>query len=346
MNENQRQQNRSKFTFAFAAFAFGMLISATIMNASKTPSADQPDALISYKGSDFTLSELPTSVAMPYYEMAHEHYEKQRAFLEEAALQLVAAELATKENISEELAREQLLSITPPSEDDVNRFFEANKERISKPFYEIKGDIAQYLTQQKVREKRFSVLGELERKGDFALLVKPPKSPAVSIDTEGYPTIGNPDGKIQIVEFADYQCPHCKEASHTLHTLLEQYGDDIQLTYMDFPINRSGVSRKVAEGAVCADQQGQFWEYNSLAFDNQAQLTLDSPATFANKLQLDKAQFESCIGASETIKKVKDSELQAINLGIRGTPAIFVNGRKLEGHEIEQALTKAVKELL
>lgn len=346
MNENQRQQNRSKFTFAFASFAFGMLISATIMNASKAPSEEQADALISFKGSDFTLSDLPSSVAMPYYEMEHEHFEKQRAFMEEAALQLIAAELAKKDSISEELAREQLLAITPPSENEVNRFFEANKDRISKPLYEVKDDIAQYLTQQKVREKRFSVLGEMESKGDFALLIKPPKSPAVSIDTEGYPTIGSPDAKIQIVEFADYQCPHCKEASHTLHKLLEQHGDQIQLTYMDFPINRSGVSRKVAEGAVCADQQDKFWEYNNLAFDNQAQLTLDSPAKLAEELQLDAAQFESCISSSDTIKKVKDSELQAISLGIRGTPAIFVNGRKLEGHEIEQALTKAVEDLL
>lgn len=346
MNENQRQQNRSKFTFAFAAFAFGMLISATIMNASKTPTEEQASALISYKGSDYTLADLPSSIAMPYYEMEHEHFDKQRAFMEEAALQLVAADKAKKENISEAAAREQLLATTPPTEEEINQFFEANKDRISKPLYEIKGDINQYLTQQKVREKRFAVLGELESKGDFALLISPPKSPAVSINTEGYPTIGNPDATIKIVEFADYQCPHCKDASHTMHKLLEQYGDKIQLTYMDFPINRSGISRKVAEGAVCADQQGKFWEYNQMAFEQQAQLSNDSPAKFASELQLDTAQFDTCITADATIKKVKDAELQAINLGIRGTPAIFVNGKKLEGHEVEHALTKTVEALL
>lgn len=346
MNENQRQQNRSKFTFAFAAFAFGMLISATIMNAAKEPSTEPAPALISYKGSDFTLNELPTSVAMPYYEMEHEHFEQQRAFLEEAAIQLVVAEQAKAQNTTEIEAREQLLSVSPPSEEDINRFFEANKERINKPLYEIKNDIVQYLTQQKIREKRFSLLGELQSKGEFAILVKPPQSPAISIDTEGYPTTGNLNGKIKIVEFADYQCPHCKEAYHTMHKLLEQYGDSIQLTYMDFPINRSGISRKVAEGAVCADQQGKFWEYNSLAFESQSQLNLESPVNFANELQLDKTQFSTCLTAPDTIKKVKDSELQAINLGIRGTPAIFVNGRKLEGHEIEQALTKTIEALL
>ncbi|WP_250656712.1 DsbA family protein [Alkalimarinus coralli] len=346
MNENQRQQNRSKFTFAFAAFALGMLISATIMNAAKTPSEEQTDALISFKGSDFTLSDLPTSVAMPYYEMEHEHFEKQRAFLEEAALQLVAAEQAKKENISEEAAREKLLAVSPPSEEDVNRFFEANKERISKPLYEIKDDITQYLMQQKVREKRFSVLGELESKGEFALLIRPPKSPAVTIETEGYPTTGGANAKVKIVEFADYQCPHCKDASHTLHKLLKEYGDQIQLTYMDFPINRSGISRKVAEGAVCADQQNKFWQYNNLAFEKQAQLTNNSPTELAAELQLDSEKFQACLSDESTAQKVKKSELQAINLGIRGTPAIFVNGRKLEGHEIEQALTRAVKELL
>ena len=346
MNENQRQQNRSKFTFAFASFAFGMLISATIMNASKTPSPEQAEPLISYKGSDYTLGDLPSSVAMPYYEMEHEHFEKQRAFMEEAALQLVAAEKAKTDNITEAQAREQLLATTPPSEDDINQFFDANKDRINKPLYEIKADITQYLTQQKIREKRFSVLGELESKGDFALLIKPPSSPAVSINTAGYPTIGSSDAKVQIVEFADYQCPHCKDASHILHKLLEQYGDQIQLTYMDFPINRSGISRKVSEGAVCADQQGKFWEYHNLAFEKQAELTNDSPMVLSNELSLDATQFENCLSAEDTVKKVRASELQAIGLGIRGTPAIFINGKKLDGHEIEQSLTKAVEALL
>jgi len=346
MNENQRQQNRSKFTFAFAAFAFGMLISATIINANKGPSADAVGELINYKGSSYTLNDLPTSVAMPYYEMEHEHFEKQRAFLGEAVIQLVAAEQAKKENISEEEAIKKLLTVAPPSEEEINNFFETNKDRISKPFYEVKADITQYLTQQKEREKRLSLLAELEQKGDFSLLIQAPTSPTVFIDTEGYPSTGNPNAKVQIIEFADYQCPHCKEASHQLHSLLEEYKDQIQLTYMDFPINRSGISRKISEGAVCADQQSKFWEYHNLAFEDQAQLSNDSPLVMAKTLQLDIAQFESCTADPATAKKVKMSELQAINLGVRGTPAIYINGRKLEGHYLDKALKKAVTELL
>ncbi len=346
MNDNQRQQNRSKFTFAFAAFALGMLISATIINANKGPSIDDASGLINFKGSNYTLNDLPTSVAMPYYEMEHEHFEKQRAFLGEAVIQLVAAEQAKKENISEEAAMEKLLAVSPASEEEVSTFFEANKDRIGKPFYEIKADIAQYLTQQKEREKRLSLLEELELKGDFSLLIKAPASPTVFIDTEGYPSTGNPKAKINIVEFADYQCPHCKEASQQLHALLEEYKDQIQLTYMDFPINRSGISRKVSEGAVCADQQGKFWEYNNQAFEEQVQLSDNSPHTIAKTLQLDLAQFDQCIADSATAKKVKASELQAINLGVRGTPAIYINGRKLEGHYLDKALRKAVVELL
>lgn len=346
MNENQRQHNRSKFTFAFAAFAFGMLISASIINASKDPLDNVVSELIYYKGSSYTLSDLPTSVAVPYYNMEHEHFEKQRAFLEEAVIQLVAAEHAKNQNISEEDALKNLLTVSPPSEEDINGFFEANKKRISKPFHEIKADIAQYLTQQKTSEKRLSLLAELEQSGDFSLLIQAPESPTVFIDTKGYPSTGNPNAKVHIVEFADYQCPHCKEASQKLHTLLEQYKDQIQLTYMDFPINRSGISRKVSEGAVCADQQSKFWEYHNLAFEEQAKLSNDSPLLMAKTLQLDITNFESCIADPATAEKVKASELQAISLGVRGTPAIYINGRKLEGHYLDKALTKAVTELL
>ncbi len=346
MNDNQRQQNRSKFIFAFAAFAFGMLISATIMNASKEKKPEEQAALISYKGNDYSLSNLPTSIAMPYYEMAQEHYERQQALLEEAAIQLATADMAKKEQISEEAARERLLQVAAPTEQEINGFFDANKDRINKPLYEIKDDISQYLKQQKAREKRFALLDSLAQKGDFALLIQPPMSPTVSIDTTGYPTIGSPNAKVKIVEFADYQCPHCKEASHSLHKLLEEYKDQIQLTYMDFPINRSGISRKVAEGAVCADQQGKFWEYNQLAFEQQSELSNESPAAMANELKLDTTLFNSCIASPETAQKVKRSERQAIELGVRGTPAIYINGRKLEGHDFDQAIRKAVTEQL
>jgi protein-disulfide isomerase len=65
---------------------------------------------------------------------------------------------------------------------------------------------------------------------------------------------------VTIVEFADYQCPHCKIAAESLKKVTEKFKGKVRLVFMDYPINPSGISRAVAEASHCALEQGKFWE--------------------------------------------------------------------------------------
>jgi protein-disulfide isomerase len=173
-----------------------------------------------------------------------------------------------------------------------------------------------------------------------------PDFPKITVDTHGYPFKGNDDAPVHIIEFADYQCSHCKEAHGILKHLLKNWPDQIKVTYMDFPINRSGISRIVAEGAVCADEQGKFWAYHDEAFADQSILSKTWPDKTANKLGLDATRFSTCLSAQSTKDKVKKSEQAAIAAGARGTPTFIVNGLKVSSHDIEGALNTAINAAL
>jgi protein-disulfide isomerase len=341
-NNNEPRRIRGTFTYVFFAFSFGLLISALVMKHTSTAKADSSQALITYKGVDKTLKDLPLTIAMPLFQLEKSVYDEKSRLLEEAAIQMYIGELAKKNKQTEDQVRADLFKVDKVSDDEVNAFYKANQAHIKQPFFEIKDRIAAYLKAQEVQKKRIALLDKMKKDGDLAILIKPPVSPVVTVNTKGYPSIGNPKSGVKVVEFADYQCPHCRHANETFHKLLKTDSDKFQLVYMDFPINRSGISRIVAEGAVCADQQGKFWEYHDAAFAHQEDLTKDWPGIIAKKLKLDDAKFQSCMKDPKTPEKVRTAEKEAIHLGATGTPTIFINGQLYQGHNNDTDLVKAI----
>lgn len=341
----QARDNRSRFTFIFVAFAFGMLISALIMQQT-TPPLEDSKTLLTYEGVDYGLEDLPGGPANQYAEVSNRLADEQKVILEDAALQLFIADRAKKDNKTFAQMEQELLAPAPVTEEQISAFYEANQTQLNQPFFQIKDRIADYLRQQALQKQRHKLVHQLMDDGRVMLHITRPGSPKVDILTQGFPRKGPATAPVQIVEFADYQCPHCKAASDTLRAVATDLGDQVAITFMDFPVNRSGISRKIAEGAVCADQQGAFWTYHDLAFAEQDKLQASSPADFAERLNLDLAVFSACLEDPATAAKVKSSEKQAVDLGIRGTPAIYINGRKYTEGNLGPDLKKAIEEAL
>ena len=128
------------------------------------------------------------------------------------------------------------------------------------------------------------MIEKIKKETSFEFLLKKPIAPVVNINIDGFPMTGNKKSEVTVVEFADYQCPHCKHAYEIMKKLKKDHKDKFKLVFIDFPINRSGISRKVAEGAYCAMQQGKFWEYHGAAFDAQSSLNNDSAKSLAEGL--------------------------------------------------------------
>jgi protein-disulfide isomerase len=157
---------------------------------------------------------------------------------------------------------------------------------------------------------------------------------------------------VTIVEFSDFQCPACGQAFLDLHDLVRRR-PDVRLVFRHFPLDdqcNQGVTRGVhplaclaACAAECAGQQGKFWEYHDLLFQNQAALARDGLFGFARDIGLDIARFRTCLDDPATLDLVREDVRAGSALGVKSTPTIFINGRRIEGalerHYYDYAIT-------
>ena len=334
---------RFYFLHSTITLILALLVDAQHGYAQGTP-ADH--ALFRYDGLDYLVSDLSPKQRQALYEAELEYYRKQQKVIDEALFELYVEEEAKRAGQGIEEVAARLLSVEQPEEKSMRAFYEANKQRIPYPYEEVRGQIEQWLREQRVQERKTQLLSNLKQQEVFESLIRPPLGPVVQIATEGFPSKGNAAAPVTIVEFSDFQCPHCKRAANVIRELMGQYADRVRLVYMDLPINRSGVSRLVSEGAVCAQEQGQFWEYHDLAFARQASLDQDSPFELANAAGLDRETFRRCFESPQTKARVARSEAEARRLGLTSTPSVFVNGKRIQIYDLQRDLSNAVKEAL
>jgi len=310
-------------------------------------SANHGSALFSYRGETFSEPDLDLTTRQAIYELAEKFYNDRQLLLDNALWQLYLAQQAKSQQKSEDDVARELLRPQMPTEEQMKAFYEANKAQIPAPYEQVQGQLAQYLVQQQMLASQRKIIDGLKQNDDFKLLAQPPQPPVAIIDTEGYPSKGDKLAPVEIVEFADYQCPHCKTASGVMAKLEERYGDKLRVIYMDFPINPSGISQRVAEGAVCADQQGKFWPYHSGAFAEQSSLSTQSPASLAKAQGLDMPRFNECLEGDAAKQKVARAKAEARRLGLDSTPTFFINGVKLHADSgLESALTREIDKAL
>lgn len=164
--------------------------------------------------------------------------------------------------------------------------------------------------------------------------------PIATVTTARRHVKGGP-GSVVIVEFSDFQCPHCGRAFSNLKRVLPRFGTDVQVTFHHFPLDSSCNPYVPASGhayaclaavaSECAAAQGHFWEYHDVLFEHQSALDRASLITYADRLQLDRAQFLTCLDSDAPREAVRRDIEAAKALGITSTPTFFLNGRTLRG---------------
>ena len=298
--------------------------------------------LLRYQGRSYGVNHASPKLRTLLYDLDLDYYRQRQVLADELLFEIFLKTEADRRGIPHEALAEELLAYEAPSEQDMRDFYESNQDRIGHPYEEIRERIDQHLRAQRLRARKAELLEKVKSEGDYASLLESPEPPPLEIATEGFPRRGAKVPRFTIVEFGDYQCPHCAKAARVLERIIERYPDDVQVVYMDFPINRSGISRTVSEGAACAQRQGQFWEYHDLAFEHQSTLDGESPAVFAKTLGLDQAAFADCLNGNGPKAHVARAEREARRLGLKATPSIFVNGRPLRSRHLERDLERLI----
>lgn len=144
---------------------------------------------------------------------------------------------------------------------------------------------------------------------------------------------GSRDSKVIVVEYGDYECPHCAHAHHVLKNIVNYFDGQVALVYRNFPLTEMHpMAYPAAIAAEAASKQGKFWEMNNGLFDNQEDLSEDLFIQLAEEIGLDLEEFQSDFDQSGNLEAKIDADFEdGMRSGVNGTPSFFVNGEKFDG---------------
>jgi len=234
--------------------------------------------------------------------------------------------------------------IKKPTDDDVVKFYDQNKSRINGSLAETAKDIQEYLVEQE-HDRLFAAFIEgLKKTYKVTSYYEPPRT---TVATQGFPSKGPTDASVTIVEFSDFECPFCGGLYPTLKEIETKYKDKIRIVYRQFPLTSIHPhAQKAAEAALCANDQGKFWQMHDAMFTDQKNLEVADLKSKAEKLSLNTTTFNSCLDSSKHAGEIRNEILEGAKVGVSGTPAMFINGRFLSGNQPYDDIAKIIDDEL
>jgi protein-disulfide isomerase len=140
---------------------------------------------------------------------------------------------------------------------------------------------------------------------------------------------GDEAAPVTLVEYGDYECPHCGRAYPIVKKVQKHFGKQLCFVFRNFPLTEMHPNAEfAAETSEFAGAHGKFWEAHDMIFENQNRLGGELYAEIAHKLNLNPAQLASALEKREYASKVHDDFSGGVRSGVNGTPTFFINGQR------------------
>src|ERR1700728_186164 len=140
---------------------------------------------------------------------------------------------------------------------------------------------------------------------------------------------GDPKAPIVLVEYGDYQCPHCGHAYPIVKRVQKHFSERLAFVFRNFPLaEMHPMAEDAAETAEFAADDGKFWEMHDAIFENQESLSDQLLLELAQSLKLNPQSLEAALNAGKYTKRVKDDFHGGVLSGVNGTPTFFINGHR------------------
>jgi protein-disulfide isomerase len=160
------------------------------------------------------------------------------------------------------------------------------------------------------------------------------------------PSFGPANAKVTIVEFSDFQCPFCSRAAETVHKIKEKYGDKVRFVFREFPLSFHSNAKAAAIAALAANAQGKFWQMHDIMFKNQQKLDPESLKGYAKQIGLDVPAWEKALKDKQIIDAVEADQKLGQEVGVQGTPSLFLNGARIQNPTDFASVQKAIDKAL
>jgi protein-disulfide isomerase len=301
-------------------------------NLSRAESEDDSQAVATIGDRTITMSELDTFIKDGLFASQSGNgdpakvYEMRSKALGRLIEHAVLGEASSAKGLSpDEFLEESVPKESEIPDGDINAYYEANRDKMGDATLEEIGPrIRAHLRAQLAAD----LILKLTEGANSAVLLKPARTEVAAIG----PSQGPDDAPITIIEFSDFECPYCKRVVPTLHQIVEKYPEQVRIVFRHLPLDGIHArARPAAEASACADKQDKFWEFHDILFENNEALSDEDFAKYAGDAGLDVEAFNECVADREFQTAVQNDAEAAAALGLRGTPAFFVNGISMRG---------------
>ncbi|HYS55172.1 MAG TPA: thioredoxin domain-containing protein [Thermoanaerobaculia bacterium] len=308
------------------------------------PPADDKTAVVASAGAEtVTVAEMETAARTSMIRLRQFEYMARRKAVEDVVFR----------KLLEQEARRQKITVVELRDREIRRKAQDVPEtEIADLLKRAKGSLpddpqeARARVVELVKEQREQGIETLYRRRLFARygveIFLPPPHLTVPLSASD-PARGSVDAPVTIVEFSDFQCPGCRQARKMLAELQGSYGDKIRLIYKQFPLQGHTDAPMASQASLCAADQGKFWELHDWMFEHQDSLHVEA---LAEAVDLDREAFKNCVAGGTHAADVDRDLREGRELGISGTPTIFVNGREIMMNLSEQTVRDIVDEEL
>lgn len=154
-----------------------------------------------------------------------------------------------------------------------------------------------------------------------------------NVPIDGSPVRGPEGAPITIVEFADFECPHCGEVAPAIDKVIEAHKNDVRFSFKFYPLPSHPHADIAARAAAAAMNQNKFWEMHHALFTNQRHLEQTDLDSYAKELGIEVSRFHADMQSNQTTDRIAKDRKLGEDLQIAGTPTIFINGRVFDGHQ-------------
>ena len=305
---------------------WGWVVSLLVLGAAAA--GQEGSAVVAeINGVKITRAELETQQASKLLQARYQSYvAEQKALddlIDEHLLQMEAARQQVSVAQLEE--REINSKAKEPSEEQLQLYYE--DANTSQPYEAVRAKILEQVRQRRTAKARAAYLQQLRSHYDVVVRLAPP---AAGVTAGDAPRLGSAQAPVQLIEFADFECPYCIKVQPSVQKLHQEFGDQLAIYFKDLPLPMHKHARPAAEAAQCAGVQGQYWPYHDLLFSGGS-LELAQLKQYARQLQLDGERFDACLDHGEQAGTVQKELAEGQQLGLTGTPSFFINGHFLSG---------------
>jgi protein-disulfide isomerase len=159
--------------------------------------------------------------------------------------------------------------------------------------------------------------------------------------------LGPADAPVTLLEYGDFECPHCGRAHPIVASVLRQIGANVRFVYRHFPLTQIHPhAESAAEMAEIAGGRGSFWPMHDLLFENQGALDDSDLIGYASGLGIEPDFAASALASRRYAERVQADFMSGVRSGVNGTPTFFINGIRYDGSWDEAALLDALQRAL